>query len=308
MKKLFTLSILMIVTGLVLTQKEKVIDIWNKIYSLSNKEVTLDEKNEYYRDYDFDFVQNTENFSPYCKQDIYNIYYTIINSGKENFTFYCPSDYSNCIDDINDLANDQTKLSDINNFVHPYNGFQHIETEYDNLGKVTVYIEKSYSNSEIKKIDEKIDYIEKNVLNSNYSSLENIKLAHNYIINNSIYDTNRSDQNVIYYKSDLAYGPLIEGYGICGGYTDAMELILERLGIKSYKISSDNHVWNAVNLDNNWYHLDLTWDDPVVSDGSQILDHSFFLIETDKLLEIEKTQHRFDQDIYYELKQNKKAS
>lgn len=133
-------------------------------------------------------------------------------------------------------------------------------------------------------------------------------MAHNYIINNSIYDTNRSDQNVINYKSDLAYGPLIEGYGICGGYTDAMELILERLGIKSYKISSDNHVWNAVNLDNNWYHLDLTWDDPVVSDGSQILDHSFFLIETDKLLEIEKTQHRFDQDIYYELSQNKKAS
>ena len=44
------------------------------------------------------------------------------------------------------------------------------------------------------------------------------------------------------YASDIAYGPLFEGYGICGGYTDAMELFLEKMGIESYKISSDQHV------------------------------------------------------------------
>ena len=81
-----------------------------------------------------------------------------------------------------------------------------------------------------------------------------------------------------------------------------MELILERLGIENYKISSDNHVWNAVNLNNTWYHLDLTWDDPITSNNTPVLDHSFFLINTKKLLEIETTEHQFDQDIYQELK------
>lgn len=81
-----------------------------------------------------------------------------------------------------------------------------------------------------------------------------------------------------------------------------MELILERLGVESYKVASDNHVWNALNLDNNWYHLDLTWDDPVTPDKVQIIDDSFLLIDTKKLLEVEADEHQFDQDIYAELK------
>ena len=81
-----------------------------------------------------------------------------------------------------------------------------------------------------------------------------------------------------------------------------MELILERLGVVSYKVSSNNHIWNGVKLDNNWYHLDLTWDDPITPDNSNILDDSFFLINTKKLLEIEIEEHQFDQEIYPELK------
>ena len=66
-----------------------------------------------------------------------NIYYTVINSGK-NFTFYCPKKYDNCLNDVKKLANNQVLLSDINNYVHPYNSFSHIETEYDTLGRVTI--------------------------------------------------------------------------------------------------------------------------------------------------------------------------
>ena len=51
------------------------------------------------------FVQNTDNFSPHSRQDILNIYYTAINSGKESFTFYCPNEYKNCLKEIETLAN-----------------------------------------------------------------------------------------------------------------------------------------------------------------------------------------------------------
>ncbi len=302
MKKLMKLGLFMIVLSLILMQKDTIITFIKETLNPKNITVELGEKNAYYRNYDFSYVQNTDNFTPECRQDILNIYYTAINAGKNTFTFYCSKDYETCMDDIKELANNQETLSHINNFVHPYNGFQHIETEYDSLGKVTINVHKSYTTSEIQEIEKKLDYIEANVLNKNLSATENIKLAHDYIINNSSYDITKKNTGVTSYKSDIAYGPLIEGYGICGGYTDAMELILERLGIESYKISSDNHVWNAVNLNNAWYHLDLTWDDPITSNNIPVLDYSFFLINTKKLLDIETTEHQFDQDIYQELK------
>lgn len=304
MKKVVMFGFLLIISGIVWEQKEKVLIVWNKISPLVgiNREVALTEKNEYYRDYDFDFVQNTDNFSPYCKQDLYNIYYTIINSGNDSFTFYCPKEYEDCIEEVKELANNQTRLSDINNYVHPFNSFEHIETEYDSIGRVTINITKTYNENEIATVKAKIDSVSNEIFKDENSLEKNITMAHDYIINNSVYDTERSDLDIVKYKSDTAYGPLLEGYGICGGYTDAMELFLEKLGVKSYRVSSEEHIWNAVNINDNWYNLDLTWDDPVVDDGSQILEHNFFLIPTKKLLEIETEQHNFDQDVYYELK------
>ena len=271
--------------------------------NINDKIITIDQKNNYYRNYDFDFVQNTNYFLPSSRQEILNIYYTIINSGKESFSFYCPKEYKECLSEVKSIANDQELLSHINNFVHPYNSFKHIETEYDSLGNVTVNIEKAYTSEDIQEIDQKIDDIYHSLIKDNDNVIDNIKNVHNYIINNSKYDSLRSDNNVINYKSDIAYGTLIQGYGLCGGYTDAMELFLEKMNIKSYKISSNSHVWNAIFVNNQWYHLDLTWDDPVTSDLSDVLDDTFFLINTTSLKELEDTQHIFNEDIYSELKE-----
>ena len=302
MKKLITLGLLMILIGLIMVRKEDLVTIINT-YLTSNTAVTLEERNEYYRDYDFNFVQNTDIFAPTNMQDILNIFYTVINSGKDEFYFYCPKYYTGCLDDVERLARDQDQLSDINNFVHPYNGFSHIETEYDSLGKVTIRINKSYSVSDINNINQKIDELYPKLVNNNKSIEENIKSVHDYIINNTKYDSDRSDNNIINYRSDIAYGPLFEGYGVCGGYTDLMELFLERMQVKSYKISSNQHIWNAVYINGTWKHLDLTWDDPVSMDKKDYLEHSYFLIDTYKLLKQETTQHNFNQEIYSELKE-----
>lgn len=301
MKKFFVLGILLILLGITYTQKENIIKLYNKTFiEIEKKEVKLGSVNKYYRNYDFEFVQNTTDFTPENRQDILNIYYTVINAGKDKFTFYCPTEYEECLDEIDYLANDQTILSHINNYVHPFNGFKNVETEYDSLGKVTININKSYNEEDIKEIEKKIDDIEKEVIKKDNKLEDNIKNIHDYIINHSKYDSDRSDKNIVNYKSDLAYGPLIEGYGLCGGYTDAMELFLEKLKVRSYKISSENHVWNAVYIDNNWKHLDLTWDDPVTNTGQDLLDHNFFLIDTNKLQELGTGQHSFDLNVYKE--------
>ncbi len=303
-KVVFTFGLLMILTGVVLLRKDSINTLFNTHFSSNNAKVNISDVNEYYRDYNFKFVKNIKNKVPTSYQDLLNVYYTIINSGKDSYTFYCPTnEYEECLSDVESIANDQTLLSNINNYVHPYNAFSHIETEFDNLGKVNINIERPYTKEDIKKINEKVDEIYNELYNDNLSIQDNIKIFHDYIVNNTKYDSDRSDKNIIKYRSDTAYGPLFEGYAICGGYTDLMQLFLEKMNLKNYRVSSYMHIWNAVKIKDEWYHIDLTWDDPVMSDGSTNLLHDYMLIDTNRLLEIEKTQHKFDQNVFIEVKE-----
>ena len=302
-KMLFTCGLFLVLVGFVILRQDEITTIMNSYLLKNNALVTLEEKNEYYRDYDFMFIQNTDNFSPSSYQDLLNIFYTVINSGQTDFTFYCPSDYESCLEHVKIIANDQSLLSDINNYVHPYNGFAHIETEFDTLGRVRITLVKSYTPDDIVLINQKIDELYPQLVFDYNSYEQNIRNIHDYIINSTKYDSERSEKGIVNYRSDIAYGPLFEGYGICGGYTDLMELFLERMNIKGYKISSNQHIWNAVYLDGSWKHLDLTWDDPVSNDGTDYLEHGYFMIDTNTLLKQERTQHIFNQEIFAELKE-----
>lgn len=298
MKRVLMLALFILVIFVAYSYRENIYEIYYSYFVPTEEKVTKLEKNNYYRNYDFSYVQNVEKFVPKNKNDILNIYYTIVNSGMNNFTFYCPNEYINCIDDVNDLANNQNMVSNINNFVHPYNSFKTLKTQTDTMGKVIIEIEKVYDDEMIIILNYKVDDIIKENITNDMDIKTKIRKIHDYIINNTTYDKDRSDQKIINYKSDNAYGVLIENHGLCGGYTDAMMLFLEKFNIPSYKIATENHIWNYVNVDGEWLHLDLTWDDPVSSDGKNILDDSFFLISDNELKNIEKEEHVYNADIY----------
>ncbi len=67
------------------------------------------------------------------------------------------------------------------------------------------------------------------------------------------------------WKSYTAYGALVSHTAVCEGYARAMELLLNRLDIDCILVSGtfeDNgHMWNLVEVDGAWYHLDATWND-----------------------------------------------
>lgn len=254
--------------------------------------------NKYYREYNFNYVSNTSSFVPENKQDILNIYYTVINSGMDEFTFYCNNKYTNCQSDVSDIANDQTVLSNINNFVHPYNSFKSIQTEISSSGEINIIVSKVYDEKMIYLIDYEIEKIIAKEIKNTMTDKEKVEQIHNYIINNTKYDQDRSDNKITNYSSDNAFGVLTENYGVCGGYTDTMMLFLERFGIKSIRISSENHIWNYVYLDGEWLHLDLTWDDPISEDNKDILDDTYFLINDNELKEFDSEEHYFDEKVY----------
>ncbi len=303
MKKTLFLIILLILLSIVLINKDYLYEKYKELDTKINiSKLQLPNKNIYYRDYDFNFVQNTDDFVPSKKQDLLNIIYTSINSGENNIIFYCPTEYKECLNDIDEIASNQELLSNINNYVHPYNSFRNIETKYDNFNKVEISLIKNYSEEQIIELNNKVDNLYEDLYNPNKSKRDNIKIFHDYIIDHTKYDENRSKNGKTLYYSDIAYGSLIEGHALCGGYSDAMQLFLEKMGIKSYRVSSDKHIWNAVYLDNTWYHLDLTWDDPITNTNADYLSHDYFLISTKQLSELNTEQHNFNKNIFSELK------
>lgn len=257
--------------------------------------------NKYRKKENYDYVKINENTTLKNKDDVKNMIYTYLDAGWNEYTVKCDADYLDCTNDIKEIVQNNTYLTDLSNFVHPFNTFDKINTTFAASGKVKLKKEPRYSDSQIDTLNKKVDEIYKENYDSGKNVLENIKIFHDYIINHTKYDQSNTTglSNV---GSSSAYGVLIDGIGICSGYSDAMQLFLEKMNVKNYRISSSTHEWNLVYVEGAWRHLDLTWDDPIMSDGSDALKEDYFLIDTNTLLSKDDGEHGFDSSIYIEAK------
>lgn len=299
---LVTGFIAIVVVTICAFQKDKIV---YKYY-----EYTIDKKyskiniNDYYKDDNFNYVDDYTESGIKNRNDLINSIYYAINSGTDYIERYIDSDYTNYINDINTLtayngAEFKKVISTLNNFVHPYNSSNNVKISYGGDYKIGISINRAYTQDEINEINNKVDKILSENVNNNMPPKEKIRVIHDYIINHTEYDKlkyeNKNDDT---YKSNTAYGVLIEGYGTCNGYADAMEIFLDKMNIINYKISNEEHIWNLVYLDGKWYHLDLTWDDPI--SDININRDTYFLISTKTLEKINDGTHTFDKNIYSE--------
>lgn len=297
------------------TITNKIVLVLNPTYKSSNNLNGIAYKNG-----NFEFVSNTKNFTPFGKQDILNIFYTILNNGNETGTFYCPKEYKNCIDDVKNISKDKDLLTHLNNFLHPFKSFEKIKSDIYDTGEIQIKIDYIYNKEEINYLNTEIDKLIKNLITNNKENkkdekeetnedYDKIKIIHDYIINTTKYDVDNNKDT----KSYNAYGALKNHLATCNGYTDLMAIFLSKMGYENFKIATTNettgHVWNVVKINNEWLHLDLTWDDPVSSDGKDYLYHKYFLINTEGLIKADENitskEHDFNRAIYSELKISK---
>lgn len=123
---------------------------------------------------------------------------------------------------------------------------------------------------------------------SNATRFQIVQALHDYLVRNCVYD--RSAVNEAVSPSRTAYGALANGKAVCQGYSLACKLLLRRAGVPAVYVGSDSmqHAWNMVQMENNaWYHVDVTWDDPILhtstypegNDGGYFRDvsHELFL-------------------------------
>lgn len=313
-KRIFTLLLCVGIIGFVFFNLDAITN-YIAAYFYSTPKIVKTDKNRFSKEIDYEFVQISHDFIPYNYQELLNIFYTVLDAGYETFTFYCPTEYEDCIDDVIKISDKNNKelLTTVGNYISPYNNFTSIEVFYDRAGEVTINVSRLYSEDDILNITNKIDSIWKSIIKEDMDTYDAIIAFHDYIINNTRYDKEYEKElqeiksglrEKTTHASNKANGPLFEGYAICSGYTDVMAMFLDKLGVKNFKVASDTHVWNVINLDGTWKHIDLTWDDPLSEEDSSInyLEHKFFYIDTESLEQHDIKDHTFNKSYYLELK------
>lgn len=108
------------------------------------------------------------------------------------------------------------------------------------------------------------------------------------------------DYMVLHYEYDLTYQSddifiMTEKTGTCMGYSLAFNHLMNVLGIDSMLVPSEamKHAWNLVKIDGEWYHIDLTWDDPTYDKFGQVR-HTYALLSSEKFESMENSHYGFD--------------
>ena len=121
---------------------------------------------------------------------------------------------------------------------------------------------------------------------------EQIRIVHDYLIDNVAYDRSFNKDNIY-----NAYGALGNKFAVCEGYARAFKYIMDEMNIPCIIVcgtainsrgEKENHAWNYVKVENRWYAVDVTWDDPIILGGGTLTNeirYAHFLVGRSKLFE-----------------------
>ncbi len=286
---LYTILLMLIVYFVYINLDDITKDL--KALIVSKNDLVIKEPNSYKVDYTFENFNYKVSYVPYNKEELIDIYFNVLNNGYNEFTFYCPKEYKSCTKDVESIGNDSKLMSNINNYVHPYNSFKTIKTKVSSNNEITLEIQKKYSEEKINKINELVNNVISELDLNNIDDLTKIERIHNYILNHTVYDKNTNNFDI-----NSAYGSLIEGHAVCSGYADAFSIFMNIYKIPNIRVSSENHLWNLVYINGKWLHIDLTWDD---SENNKY-DNNYFLITKEKLFSLDTKEHNFDESFFIE--------
>ncbi len=115
------------------------------------------------------------------------------------------------------------------------------------------------------------------------TTFEQIRTVHNYILQNTEYDTGRLENGSFLPDSYTVKGVLLNKKAVCEGYAQAFALFMNLLGIENQIVrgttlkNNATHAWNLVKLEDDWYHIDVTWDDPIGNPADKI-NYTYFML------------------------------
>ena len=121
---------------------------------------------------------------------------------------------------------------------------------------ITFYVEAGYSHDAkyqqtLLKMEDRASQI-LSVVDTRMTDAQKVAAIYNKFISMTNYVENNGHW--------IMTGPLLEGGGICGGYSYAFQYLLQRAGIEAIWARDAGHAWNYVKVDGEWYFADSTWE------------------------------------------------
>ena len=252
-------------------------------------------------------------------EDVSKTIYKAFESNKENMkTGTYKIEFGNNFYDILNTANGQEELGDYYQsaieaytydnpdvfYLSPSKMYLNIEKTtkgnnvsynvYIDSGDETNYFTNEFANeSQVRDAINQVEQVKNYLVSKKTGNIYNdIKMVHDYLVDNIEYDTTISKNNIY----DV-YGALINRVAVCEGYARSFKYILDNIGIPCVLVigtgtnsrgETERHAWNYVQLQNEWYAVDCTWDDPVVVGGGEVSQSSkykYFLKGSNEFLE-----------------------
>lgn len=130
----------------------------------------------------------------------------------------------------------------------------------------------------------------KKIIDENDTDFDKVKKAYNFVIDYTQYYRIKSPLD------DYEY--YIDDKGIyhtdCAGYTDIINAILNSVNIESFTVVCEGHIWNIVNVDGSYYHLDATYSD--TGSFTHTSRYRYFLV-SDNFMQEEKRWFIKEKDV-----------
>lgn len=210
-------------------------------------------------------------------EEMADAFYYYFSHFETNFTI----EYEGSTADIKQILSRATEeATKRDTYIAGHLGNREIEYEYRRMD-ATIQVKQDYlTNVEQEKVVNSIvESLISTVQPEEMTDFEKVKFVNDYIVKNTEY----SEDSVA--SSHSAYAVAYEGKGVCQGYALFAQKLMQALGLESMyvvgEVYTGGHAWNLVKVDGEWYHVDMTWNDPVPDRGNGIRYDYFLLNDTD---------------------------
>lgn len=148
---------------------------------------------------------------------------------------------------------------------------------YINSAKDPTYLLDGFTSKEqIDQCESQVIAVKNQILNqiAGKNDIEKMRYIHDYLVDTIEYDQTFGEKNIY-----NIYGALVSKTCVCEGYAKASQYLLNEAGLENIIITgtatnsdgkTENHAWNYVNIDEKWYAIDTTWDDPIIVGGGKL--------------------------------------
>lgn len=188
---------------------------------------------------------------------------------------------------VDQLARDVMASDDYMKYI--VDSYMYTVRNWGATAKLKVDIQYRESASQTEEVERRVAELLPVVVTAEMTPEQKVRAIHDWIVTHVRYD-----DSLQHYT---AYEALVEGTAVCQGYALLAYRMLKDAGIDvrivEGTVSSGSHVWNMVRLGSEWYHLDVTWDDPV-PDRAGVASQGYFLKSDSQM----RVDHKWDETAY----------